>query len=512
MPVVQEDDADLQPERELLRIVEALDGEPEIEVVFAPRPDYGRTKVALEHRGSLGWAISGPGTLVLLRSDIEMKPADGDVLRGTVRIPKGERRYLSLSFASRDTAVIPPLGEECDRKLDRAVAWWRGWSSACTYDGPYREIVLRSVLALKLLQFCLSGAVIAAPTSSLPEAIGAERNWDYRYCWLRDAAFTLEAFTDTGFYSEGTAFFDWMMHATWLTQPKLQALYDVYGRTDLAERTLAHLSGYRNSKPVRIGNGAHDQLQLDVYGSVVAAANAFVNRGNRLYPAECNLLARFGETVCNMWRQPDNGIWEYRASLRHNTWSKVMCWSVLSDLLRMDEQGVLSVDRDRFGRERDTIARDILDHSYDKELGSFTGAYGERFLDATLLLLPAYGFVKADDPRMVGTWKQIQKRLQNGYIIRRYDEGTDEFSGSEGGFVICSFWAVDYLARAGRIAEAREHMDGLLAYASDIGLMSEEIEAANGLMLGNFPQAFSHSGLINAALVLADVQKRKEKL
>ena len=236
MPVVDGESSDLQPEREVLRILEAVDGEPEVEISFAPRPNYGRDAVRLARRGKLGWSASAPGVTCLLRSDIELQATDAGTVVGRARIPKGERRYLSLSSTSRDTAVIPCIGEESDDKLAYSTRWWRAWSSQCSYDGPYADAVLRSALALKALQFSLSGAVIAALTTSLPEAIGAGRNWDYRYCWLRDASFTLLAFTDTGFSSEGGAFFNWLMHTTRMTHPTLQPLYSIYGRLRLEEK------------------------------------------------------------------------------------------------------------------------------------------------------------------------------------------------------------------------------------------------------------------------------------
>lgn len=501
--VAHDDGAGLLPERELLRIAEVTAGSVELEVVFKPRPNFARRKIRLEERGALGWTISGWGNLWLLRSDIKLIRQDGDVLAGRARLARGERRYLSLSFAQRDTGVIPPLGSDADARLAHAQTWWETWSGRCSYQGPYREAVMRSVATLKQMQQCLSGAVIAAPTTSLPEALGGGRNWDYRFCWLRDAAFTLRAFTDTGHHAEAGDFLDWLMYATRQTQPRLRLLYDVYGRSTPRERELKEYAGYANSAPVRTGNGARGQLQLDIYGSVVSAAATFVARGGVLDPGEGRLLARLGETVCAQWRKPDNGIWEYRGRRRHNTWSKAMCWSALNDLLELDAKGLISVDRRRFESERAAIRTAIFQEAVDSD-GVFTGALGEAYLDATALLLPRIGLVEPDDKRMQATWGAVEQRLQNGVLVHRYEHGADDLAGREGAFVICSFWAVDYLARAGRLDEARERMDKLVATANDVGLLSEEIDVENGAMLGNFPQAFSHSGLINAALVLAE--------
>lgn len=510
LPVNENDSATLDPERELLRIIEATDGEPEVRIDFAPAPDYGRRKIRLEKRGKIGWAIDSPGELYLLRSDIDLKHDGEGRLVGNARLKPGERRYVSFSFVSRDPAIIPLLGEQTDEKLARTRNWWCGWSAQCSYEGPYRDYVLRSALALKSLQFCLSGAVIAAATSSLPEAIGAERNWDYRYCWLRDAAFTLRAFIDSGFESEGAAFFDWFMHSTRLTQPKLQTMYDLYGRTDLGERKLPHLSGYRDSRPVRVGNAAHDQLQLDIYGSVISAAALFVDRGNDLDSSERRLLRRLGETVCNLWREPDNGIWEFRHARQHNTWSKVMCWSALDNLLHLDKEQLITVPRDYFEQERRAIGEAVQARSFSEKRKCFVGAFDGEYLDATALLFPRTGIIAADDPRMLSTWEQIMEKLSDGPLIRRYEDGADNLSGSEGSFVICSFWAVEYLARAGHLDEARERMQALLNYTNDVGLLSEEIDHRDGTMLGNFPQAFSHTGLIDAAFAIANAEKQRE--
>ena len=506
LPVTNRDAATLQPERELVRVIEALEGNPCVRIEYHPAPSYGGKRIRMQNRGRIGWAVGNSASLYLLRSDIPLTVEGTGRLAGRAQFKTGERRYLSLSYVKRDPAIIPPLGMEIDDKLEETTRWWRHWSGQCTYNGPYREAVLRSALALKALQFSLSGAVIAAPTTSLPEAIGAERNWDYRYCWLRDAAFTLRAFIDTGFYSEAAAFFDWLMHSTHLTQPKLQALYDIYGRTSLGEHTLDHLSGYRGSRPVRVGNAAHGQLQLDIYGSVIATATVFVRRGNSLSRSESRLLTRLGKIICRTWREPDNGIWEFRHGRQHNTWSKLMCWSGLNDLIALDHDGKVSIPRQRFIREREAIREAIERKAYDSEKQNFVGAFDYDFLDATSLLFPQTGFLDADDSRMSATWRRVRAELDQDGLIYRYSKSSDKLSGQEGGFVICSFWAVDYLARTGRLDEAKGRMETLLGYANDVGLLSEEIDPRDGSMLGNFPQAFSHSGLINAAFAIATAE------
>jgi GH15 family glucan-1,4-alpha-glucosidase len=507
MPVDEEGDDSLNPEREIIRIIECTAGTPEVEIHFAPRPDYARKPALLRKRDKLGWVLQEHGKLYLLRSSIPLSPVDASTLHARTRLKEGERITLTLIFTSRNPAVIAGLDAEITEKLESTESWWRSWLAQCKYDGPFAGPTRRSVLALKLLEFSLSGAVSAAATTSLPESIGGQRNWDYRYCWLRDASFFLRAFTDIGFETEGASFFDWLMHSTRLTQPKLKPLYDVYGRTDVGEFTLDHLFGYRGSRPVRVGNAAAVQTQLDVYGAVVSAACDFVDRGNRIDASEARLLIGIGKVVCNSWQQPDSGIWEFRGRHLHNTYSKIMCWSALNDLLKLADEGHFKVPRRRFEACRAEIGQSINTHAYNAELNSFVGAYGETFMDATLLLMPRRGFIAARDPRMVGTWQRIQAELEEDGLLRRYTSGIDDFPEEEGAFLICTCWAIDYLARIGRIDEAKERLEVVLSYSNDLGLFSEEVDAKTGDLLGNFPQAFSHSGIINSALIIEEAEK-----
>lgn len=499
LPVTEMDRLD--PERELMRIVTCLEGNPEIEVTVAPRPDYARARVRLESRGRCGWAVRNGGTHHYIRSEIPLQAEGGDRLVGRARLEAGQRRCIALSIATRDPAVIP-LYENADEKLAETLDWWRGWMRRCTYGGTYAPAIRRSLLVLKLLDFVLSGAVVAAATTSLPEALGAGRNWDYRFCWLRDASFVLRAFADNGFANEGLAFFDWLMHTTSQTQPEFNTLYDVFGRSNARERILSHVRGYRDSSPVRIGNAAKDQLQLDVYGAVVMAAADSLERGNRLAQDELRLLARIGRVVSAQWRLPDDGIWEMRGRRQHNTHSKVMCWCTLADLVRLADQGIVSIPRERFAAERDAIREEVMARGFNEEIGAFVGAYDADYVDATALLMPRTGIIAADDPRMLSTWQRIVERLDSNGWILRYEADVDGMKGEEGAFGICSFWAVDFLARAGRLEEARERLDMLIASASDVGLYSEEVEPVTGEFLGNMPQAYTHTGLINAVLTV----------
>ncbi len=500
-------DTSLQPQREILRLVEALDGTPEVDVQYRPRPDYGRKTPRIMSRGRLGWLVEHKGQTFRLTSDIPLD-RDGEDLSGRIRLMTGERRWLTLTHVSAEVGIVPPHGAEADRKLTTTAEWWRCWTGHCTYRGAHAAIVRRSVITLKLLAHILSGAVIAAPTTSLPEVEGGSSNWDYRYCWLRDASLTLRAFADLGFEDEGAAFLRWLLLASARTHPELQVLYDVYGRTNLHEVRLDHLTGYRGARPVRVGNAAETQLQLDVYGQVATAAADFAVRDQVVDSHERRLLTGFGDVVCRRWQEPDNGIWEVRGGRRHHTFSKLMCWVALDSLLRLHEDGAIAADGERFARARDEIRETIETHGFDSELGSFVGVLDEKLLDSALLLMPRYGFIAADDPRMVGTYEHIVEKLGEGGFLRRYCAAFDPANASEHAFGIVGFWAVDYLARAGRIDEAERRFEILLGEANDLGLFAEETDAGTGQLFGNFPQAFTHVGLITAALAIEAAKVR----
>jgi GH15 family glucan-1,4-alpha-glucosidase len=495
---------ELTPAHEVLREVEALAGEVELEVIYEPRPDYGRTRPALVSKGGLGvWCQTGRGAL-LLRSELPLElAADGQCAQGIGHLRAGERAYLSCSYTEEAPAVIPPLGAAARQRVERSARWWRDWTNRCTYQGPYRDAVVRSALTLKLMAYAPSGAVVAAPTTSLPEALGGSRNWDYRYCWLRDASFTLRALLALGYDEEGRAFLGWMLHATRLTAPELQVVYDVFGEAKLPEQELRHLAGYAGSRPVRIGNDAHGQLQLDVYGEVLDAVSRFARRDGRLDGDTVRLLDGLGHTVCRRWREPDEGIWEVRSGRAHHTHSKALCWVALDRLVQMHEAGQIQVCLDQFRAEREAIRAEIEARAYNPRLQSYTRTFGGDELDASLLTLPLYGYVEGTHPRMQSTCARIRARLGRDGLVYRY-QGADGLPPGEGAFGICSFWAVECLARGGDVASATRAFEQLLGYANDVGLFAEEIDPTTGAALGNFPQAFTHIGLINAAVTLAE--------
>jgi GH15 family glucan-1,4-alpha-glucosidase len=506
MPVAEREAyrRELWPEHEILRRVECVAGTVEVDVYCDPRLDYARIDPALDDRGPHGVFYNHEGAVLIVRSELPLVLARGrGALHGQVLLREGDRHFLSLTYDEGEPAVLPLLGEHAETKIERSVAFWRDWASRCEYDGPYRDAVVRSALTLKLMTFAPSGAIIAAPTTSLPEAIGGTRNWDYRYCWLRDAALTLRALYELGYEEEGRAFFSWLLHATRLTAPSLSVLYDVYGNAHVEERTLDHLEGYRGSSPVRIGNGAHDQLQLDTYGELISAAYEFVRREQRLDSWHARLLRTLGDEVCERWREPDEGIWEVRSGRHHHTFSKAMCWVALERLVRLHEADYLSVPVDRYRETARTIRTAVEERGYNDEMESYVATFDGDRLDASLLLLPMYGYVEATAPRMRSTFARIHDELGQDGLLYRYPHGTDDgFSSREGAFGICSFWDEELFARLGRVEEARANLDRTLSYANDLGLFAEEIDPDTGAFLGNFPQAFTHVGLINAALAL----------
>ncbi len=491
------------PMREVLRIVEGVAGEVGLGISIHARPDYGRATPRLQHRGKLGWCWTWANEILVLRSDVPLQ-LDHRALIGSVTLRPGERRYLSLSYTRSDPAVLPLLGRAADDRLAQTMAWWQAWAQRCTYHGPYREAVIRSAITLQLLTYCLSGAIVAAPTTSLPEAIGGGRNWDYRYCWLRDAGLTNSAMVDLGYFAEARSFLGWMLHATRLTWPELRILYDLFGRTDLQEYVLPHMAGYKGSRPVRIGNGAYNQLQLDVYGEVAIAADAVAEAGCSIDSVEARMLAGFGNMVCRKWQEPDNGMWEIRGGRRQYTFSKVMCWAALDRLLKLHDRGAIALGSSagRFRGVRQAIADVIETRAFNSRLASYTSELDGDQVDAALLLMPCIGYRDAADPRMVSTYDLIHQRLGRNGLLYRYEPNYDGFRSEEAAFGICSFWAIDNLAKRKDVAAAERAFQHLLGFANDVGLFAEEIDVSTGAALGNFPQAFTHVGLINAAVAI----------
>jgi GH15 family glucan-1,4-alpha-glucosidase len=500
----------MRPLREVIRKIEGLSGEVDIAVIIDLRPDYGRAAPRLQDRGRLGWAWNWGNEIAVVRSDIPLSRR-GNTLHAEAPVAAGNTQFISLSYVQSDPAVFPMLGDHAEARLNQSIAWWRDWNDRCTYRGPHRKDVQRSAMTVQLLSYVLSGAMVAAPTTSLPEAIGGELNWDYRYCWLRDAGLTAQALLGIGYCEEARAFLGWLLHATRLTWPELQVLYDVYGRTRLKEEELQHLSGYRDSRPVRIGNAAVRQRQLDVYGEVVMVAERVASAGMPLDRMESRMLTGFGKTACKRWREPDNDIWERRRAPRHYTLSKTMCWAALDRLLQMHARGTLDLraHEEQFRRERNAIRETIERRAFNSGIDSYVSELDGEEIDASLLLLSSIGYADAGDPRMRGTYARVWKQLARNGLLFRYAPGSEDGKSSEGAFGLCCFWAVENLAKRGNLEEAEALFEHLLGYGNDLGLYGEEIDVNTGAALGNFPQAFTHVGLINAALAIESARVGK---
>ena len=505
MPVASEADKarELFPDHEILRKVECLEGTVNIDVVFDPRPDYARGIPRLLECSTLGCFYEYGAQILALRSDVPLETSAAvPGLIGHAMLRSGDLRYLSMTFAHGYPAVVAPLGEAADARITRSIGWWQTWASQCKYDGPYAGAVIRSALTLKLLTYAPTGAMVAAPTTSLPERIGGERNWDYRYCWIRDASLTMRALLDLGFGVEGEAFLSWLLHATRLTWPALQILYDVYGESRLPEKELQHLKGYAGSRPVRVGNDAARQLQLDTYGEVIDASYQYAVRGGALDRKTQKMLAGLGKTVCQRWREPDEGIWEPRGGRQHHTHSRVTCWVALDRLIKLHEMGRLRETVPKFAKEREAIREEIERRGYNEQLRSYVGVLDGDAVDASLLLLGLNGYADPMSVRMRNTYRCIRERLGVDGLLFRY-ASPDGLPPGEGAFGICGFWGVELLARQGDIEGASRNFEHLLSFANDVGLFAEEMDPETGSALGNFPQAFTHVGLINAALAIA---------
>jgi GH15 family glucan-1,4-alpha-glucosidase len=422
-------------------------------------------------------------------------------MRADFEIREGGHATIAMITAHAEPLVFPGRAQ-AETRLAATVEFWRRWAADLTYTGPWRDAVVRSALALKLLVFAPSGAIAAAPTTSLPEAIGGERNWDYRYSWIRDSSFTLEALLQLGKRVEATAFFWWFMHATRLTLPRLRVLYRLDGGADAAERTLA-LDGYRGSRPVRIGNGAAGQLQLDVYGELLDAAFVYATAGHHLGRDTAHDLASIADFVCRHWREPDSGIWEVRAEPRHHTQSKAMCWVALDRAVRMAHMRWLPGRRtDRWANEAANIRRFIDDHCWSEAKSSYVWYAGSEELDASLLLMAIMRYDSPESPRLRSTVEAVRRELASGSLLYRYT-GDDGIAGKEGAFVCCAFWLAEALAIVGRRDEAKALFEDLLRLANDLGLYAEEIAPETRDFLGNFPQGLVHLALISAAMALA---------
>jgi GH15 family glucan-1,4-alpha-glucosidase len=485
----------------LVRLVRGARGRLAMQVEVILRFDYGYLVPWVERlpEGGIS-AIAGPERVVL-RTPVPLRGEDLKTV-GDFEIGAGETIPFVLTYGPSHQS--PPRPIDAERALHIALSFWRKWSDQCAPAGPWTDTVKRSLVVLKGLTFAPTGGIVAAPTTSLPERIGGPRNWDYRYCWLRDATFTLLALMNAGYFDEARAWRDWLFRAVAGSPEQIQIMYGLGGERRLPEFEVPWLPGYEGSQPVRIGNGAANQTQLDIFGEIFDALYHTHLRGL----APLDRAAAIGQAVLGhlaaIWDQPDEGIWEVRGPPQHFTHSKAMAWVAFDRAIKISERFGGSAQAESWRQVRDEIHADVCAKAFDRELGSFVQAYGSKALDASLLLLPLVGFLPPSDPRMVGTVRAIEQRLLVDGFVLRYDtgRGVDGLPPGEGAFLACSFWLADNYILQGRIAEARELFEHLLALSNDVGLLAEEYDPKAKRQLGNFPQAFSHVALVNTAFNL----------
>ncbi|MCS4092598.1 glycoside hydrolase family 15 protein [Rhizobium sp. BK176] len=495
---------------DLMRIVEGTDGTLAFDLEFVLRFDYGRTVpwVTSSEDGTLT-AIAGPDRLTLTSS----VPLHGDEMRtvGSFSVSAGEQQSFTLTW--NPSHVPRPVARSIRAALEDTEGFWKSFASTCSHVGVWKPLVKRSLITLKALTYMPTGGIVAAATTSLPEQLGGPRNWDYRYCWLRDATLTLLALMKLGYYEEASGWRDWLLRAVAGAPAQMQIMYGVAGERNLLEWEVPWLAGYEGSRPVRIGNGAAEQVQLDVYGEVADAMLQARKGGLPPHPRSRQLSDTILQFLEKIWTEPDEGIWEVRGQRQHFTYSKVMAWVAFDRAATTAREEDNSEAAARWKAVADRIHQDVCDRAFDSELGCFVQAYGSKALDASLLHIGMVGFLPPEDPRYIATVEAIEHKLLRDGLVLRYEtrEVDDGLPAGEGAFLACSFWLVDALVLIGRRDDALHLFERLLSLCNDVGLLAEEYDTQAKRMVGNFPQAFSHVGLINSALNLARAEGPAEQ-
>ncbi|MFI5053307.1 MAG: glycoside hydrolase family 15 protein [Acidimicrobiia bacterium] len=494
----------------LHRIIEGIDGEVELDLEVAVRPEYGLTTPLVRETEPGVWRTRGGPLTATIFTDASLRAEDG-VLRGRITVSAGERVGLAMCVSDpwRDPL---PTAADVFAAHDATVAGWQSWAKKLTgYEGAHRHVLRRSALVLRALNYAPTGAIVAAPTTSLPEEIGGVRNWDYRYTWVRDMSFTLGALAASGCGFEATGFFDFFASATagsLAAGHGLQIMYGIHGERFIPERELHHLAGHRGSRPVRVGNGAWDQTQLDVYGELLDAAHTIAALGIEIDAEFRQFLGQVADRAVLRWEDVDEGIWEVRGGAGHFLYSKVMNWVALDRAVKLAPMiGASPEQVERWGEHRDRIRAAILEQGWSEKAGAFAQAFGRDDLDASVLMMPIVGFLPATEPRMLSTIEAVADRLTDdrGFVYRYLNQ--DGLPGGEGTFGICTFWLAECLAMAGEVDRASALFARMVGCANDVGLLAEEVDPTTGELLGNFPQAFTHIGLVHAALAIANAER-----
>jgi len=493
-----------EPYQQILRILEGIRGEMEVCLEFAPSFDYGAIRPWLRKKGDHFLAMGGQ-TGLLVSGDDCLRLDGRHRIGGRFRVGEGERRRFSILYGRPenldDGLVSTPDTEEIDRRFEQTREWWHRWSEQSSFTGPERELVLRSAIVLKGLSNAPTGAIAAAATTSLPEAPGASRNWDYRYSWVRDSSFTVRTLAELGYDKEADGFRRFIERSCAGSAEELQILFGVGGERRLHEYEIKELEGYRGARPVRVGNAAEKQVQLDVYGELLDLAWSWHELGQSPDDDYWEFLVELVDAATRLWKKPDRGIWEMRGEPRHFVLSKAMCWVAVERGIRLAQDLGRDAPLEDWRRAGEEIRKTVEEEGYDADRGVFIQAFGFPVMDASLLLLPLFGFVDDRDERMVRTVEAIRSDLGEGGLLRRYRH--DGLEGEEGVFLACSFWLAECLARQGRFAEGREVFRRAAETGNDLGLFSEEYDVRNHEMLGNYPQGLTHLSLIAAAVALA---------
>ncbi|HEV8353826.1 MAG TPA: glycoside hydrolase family 15 protein [bacterium] len=501
----------VHPFHQLIRWLRCEAGEVSLRLEFSPRFDFGRTVPRLETRGEGLAVVYGGADALVLESELPLTQTDMADCTGETVLRDGDEAFLAVTYARpHELRAVCMQASELRGRVNDTRRFWTEWTAGCTYEGPFRDQVLRSAIVLKALSNAPTGAIVAAPTTSLPEQIGGSRNWDYRFAWLRDAAMDLYALYQVGRASEAAAFMAWLRRTTAGRVEDLQIVYGVGGERLLPEIELTGMEGYRGSRPVRIGNRAAEQFQLDVYGFLLDTAWLHHKHGGTIDPIFWEFLSAGIDAVAARWTLPDSGIWEVRGEPQHFTSSKLLAWVAVDRAIRLARARGYRGDLNAWVALRRQIRRRIEAEGIDPATGAFVRAFGSPQVDASLLLIPLVRFLPPDDPRVRNTLRRVEADLTHDGLVYRY-RTDDGLPGDEGAFLICSFWLVDNLALTGDIGRAQDELTRLLGYGNDLGLFAEQIDPRTGESLGNFPQAFSHVGLIGAVRNLQRAQELKAR-